>query len=234
MTVGNDVSQETVDSAAVFLFNLFIVEPQLTRAHAEEIRRTLGPFPASAAHKVSNTIKKILTYLPPDSPFAYSSSEQTSLTSSEDSTLMRKEFGHNIHFKFDTESIPAIDDDVIVKSKLTTGYDSLSDDETTGVASSNGNIFTQTFLNEMQKSLSKPAVKKMVAKSHPQLAPPPLSPYSGEWLKIKCKECVREGSTQLSWQDLYSAIFEPLSSGQENAAIENDVRLCCSAVHCVL
>ncbi len=224
--VSSDVSQETVDSTAAFLFNLFIGEPQLTRANAEEIRRTLGPFPASAATKASTTVKNILTYLPKDSPFT-SSSQETSSTSDKQIQMKKKEFGHNISFKFDTETSLVTGDGDHVKSKLSnqTGYDSLSEDESTVVANGDTNIFTQTILSGMQQTIRKPDKKKAVTKKQPvvESRSTPVLPYSGEWLKAQCKEVVRGGHMQLSGQELYLAIFEQLSSGQENEAIENDV-----------
>lgn len=221
--MGNDVSQETVNSAAAFLFNLFVEDPRLTRANSEAIRRTLGPFPASAATKVSTTVKNILTYLPSNSSLTRSSQEASS--SSAGKNEMKKEFGHNISFKFDIESLLIPSDGDYVKSKQTTGYDSLSEDESNDTTSNSTNIFTQTILDGMQQSISKPVAKKTgtTKKPAPLANSTPALPYSGEWLKAKCKVVAREGSSLLSWQELYSAIFEHLSSGQENAAIENDV-----------
>ncbi len=225
-SVSSDVSQETVDSTAAFLFNLFIEEPQLTRANAEEIRRTLGPFPASAATKASTTVKSILTYLPKNSSFTSSTQEASLATSDEKIQMNKKEFGHNISFKFDTETLLVTGDGDLVKSKLFNqgGYDSLSEDESTVVANGDTNIFTQTILSGMQQTIRKPDKKKAATKQQlvTQSHSTPVLPYSGEWLKAQCKEVVRGGHMQLSGQELYMAIFEHLSSGQEND-IENDV-----------
>lgn len=138
---------------------------------------------------------------------------------------MKKEFGHNISFKFDTETPLMLSDGDYVKSKHQTGYDSLSEDELSDVASNGTDLFTQTILDGMQQSIKKPMAKEKAAtqKSAPLTSRAPVLPYSGEWLKTKCIIVAREGSTLLSWQELYSSIFEPLSSVQENAAIENDV-----------
>ena len=229
LPVGNDEPQQTVDSAAVFLFNLFIGEPQLTRTHGEEIRRTLGPFPASAANKISSTVKKILTYLPSDSTFVRPSSDSKP-SASKEAVLMKKEFGYNITFKFDVETPDdgTIDNGDYVKSKHSatqTGYDSLSDDDSVSSSTKDTNIFTQTLLSGIQQSVSKPAEKKELPKPVPQSNSSPALPYSGEWLRSKCKECVREGMSGLSWHDLFSNLFELLSSSQDSEAIQSDVSM---------
>lgn len=236
-----------MDSAAVFLFNLFIAEPQLTRSHAEEIKRTLGPFPASAATRASNTIKRIVTYLLKDSHFLNSDEESSTSEGSRNDSQeaetmqMKKEFGHNITFKYETEfgtgsrstgladKSRLLDDDSYVKSKLTSGkpsgYDSLSDGESGDESTGGSNIVMQTIINGMQQSRPHPPVRKSL---DPQLSNVGGSSsvvtlaYGRDWLKEKCKGCVREGT--LPWLDLYQAVFEVLSSSRDDAAIQNDVR----------
>ncbi len=222
-----------MNSAAAFLFNLFIEEPRLTRANSEEIRKTLGPFPASAATKVSTIVKSILTCLPSNSSLTRSSQEASS--SSIEKHEMKKEFGHNISFKYDVEAPMVSSDGDYVKSKHQTGYDSLSEDESSEASNSGTNLFTQTILDGMKQSINKPVEKKKTASkmSVPEASPVQVLPYSGEWLKAKCKAVVREGNALLSWHELYLAIFEPLSSGQENAAIENDVSVTVHLSACV-
>ena len=231
LIVGNDEPQQTVDSAAAFLFNLFIGEPQLTRAHSEEIRRTLGPFPASAANKISSTVKKILTYLPSVSSFVGPSGDSKS-SSSKEAKLMKKEFGHNITFKFDIEMPNGglTDDGDSVKSKhlaLQSGYDSLSDDDSVSNSIKDSNIFTQTVLSGIQQSVTKPVTdKKEQPKPVPQSNSSPAVPYSGEWLRSKCKECAREGMVGFPWHDLFSNLFELLCSSEDSEALQSDVSHC--------
>jgi len=202
-SVGSEVPEKSVDSAALFLFNLFKGDPQLKRAHAEEIRRVLGPFPASAANAASSTVKAILTYLPPD--FSQKGDDKRQ----DKEALMKDEFGYNLTFKYENVS-----SEEEVRSK--SGYDSLSDDE----PECQSDTLTQTLLTGIQQSIARPVVEKPVK---PIASSARASPYNGEWLKTKCEECVKDGMVGMSLDVLYSGIFELLSSAQESSAIENDV-----------
>ena len=78
--------------AAVFLFGLFKDSAGVTRDKADKLRKTLGPYPASATTKVYSIVKKLTTLSPPidSTPQSCAVEEQGTLA---------KEFGHNIHFK---------------------------------------------------------------------------------------------------------------------------------------
>lgn len=231
--MGHEVSQQTVDSAAVFLFNLFITEPQLTRSQAEEIRRTLGPFPASAATKALNIVKNIAVYLPKDSNLLNSHEEQVSLERSQNGSQKaeisqtRKEFGSNIVFKYEPEFVADLqhhmDNDSFVKSKHTLDYDSLSDDEAVKDGSSLSNIVTKTIL----ETRPPPPIRTdpVQSRSNDGHSRSVVSfPYSGEWLKDKCRECVKESIIGLTWKDIHSVVFDMLCSSNDNGAIQNGVR----------
>ena len=252
--VGGDVSQETVDSAAVFLFSLFRSDPQWSRTHAEEIRRILGPYPASVATRACSIVSRILGFLPKkiDSQGdGVSGGNPHQLPT----TRMRKEFGHNIAFKFEDSAdnhskaknrtavaknrTGVTDDGVKSKlqgnshsqdtgllrplethgSKVSAGYDSLSDEE-----DGKPSLVASALLNSMKSgppSSEVPKTKK--PNGVKKMAPVVVAPYSGAWLKQQCQECTKHGLLEITWQDLYSAVFEHLSSTQDNTAIQNDV-----------
>ena len=237
-----------MDSAAVFLFNLFRSDPQWSRTHAEEIRRTLGPYPASVATRACNIVSRVLTFLPKklDSEGDGASGSNPHQVPT---TGMRKEFGHNIAFKFE-ETVDnysktknrtaatknrtlATDDEVKSKPQASTGsiaigcssqhdsagYDSLSDDEY-----GRPNLVTSALLNSMKNGppsseVPKPKKPNGVKK----LVPMVVAAYSGAWLKQRCQECTKHGLLGITWHDLYSAVFELLSSTQDDTAIQNDV-----------
>ena len=116
--VGDDTTQEAIEFAAVFLFGLFKDSTGLSRNEADKLRKTLGPYPASAATKAYSIVKKLTTLSPPIDATPQSSAVD------EQSTL-KKEFGHNIHFSSPIVYLP----DKIYKDSEICG-DSLSEDET--------------------------------------------------------------------------------------------------------
>ena len=255
-----------MDSAAVFLLDLFRSDPQWSRSHAQEIRCTLGPYPASVATRACNIVSQILTYLPKQ------------LASQEDGQSagknlsphqpypprLKKEFGVNIVFKFDENHSKSKSEVTHTKtragdlkggfrsklqansgsndaeflfpshspdSKPSSGYDSLSDEE-----EGRPNIVTSALLNGIKSgppppSLEVPKGKKITGAKGTSSRP--AAPYTGVWLKQQCQECTKHGLLGISWQDLYSAVFEHLSSTHDNTAIQNDVSsgilmLCCN------
>ena len=244
-----------MDSAAVFLFDLFRSDPQWSRSHAEEIRRTLGPYPASVATRACSIVSRILTYLPKQlasQEDGQSVGKNLSLHQPSPPRL-KKEFGHNVVFKFD-------DSDFKAKSRIThtktrtgdiesrfrsrfqansgskdaeflfpsqspdfkpsSGYDSLSDEE-----EGRPNIVTSALLNGIKSappSSEVPKGKKITGAKRTSSSAA-AAPYTGAWLKQQCQECTKHGLLGISWQDLYSAVFEHLSSTHDNTAIQNDV-----------
>ena len=121
-SVGDDATQETIEFAAVFLFGLFKDSTGVTRDEADKLRKTLGPYPASATTKAYSIVKTLTTLSPPINATPQSSAIE------EQSTL-KKEFGHNIHFNNPLVYAPD-------KTCKDTEHceDSLSEDETSGDA----------------------------------------------------------------------------------------------------
>lgn len=115
MTVGDDTTQEAIELAAVFLFGLFKDSTGVTRDEADKLRKTLGPYPASATTKAYSIVKKLTTLSPP-----INGSPQSSAV--EEQSTLKKEFGHNIHFNNPLVHLP---DKVCIDFG-----DSLSEDET--------------------------------------------------------------------------------------------------------
>lgn len=197
--VGSDVSQETVDSVAVFLFNLFATNEAYTRSCAEEIRRTLGPFPAGAASDACNIVRRIVSLVP----------EGCSSLTVKKECQSSEEFGKNITFKhmqpmnFDNR-----------REDSDRGYDSLSDDE----AAKNSDLIISLFNDSEASSHPSSSLEDVPSVPSGQKA---SSKCTGEWLKEKCQSCVSMG--EMEWQDLYSAVFELLSSAEDNSTIQNDV-----------
>ena len=206
--VGNDVPQDAVDSASVFLFNLFMKDQIWSHAHSEAIRRALGPFPASAASTACNVVKHIISLLPE----GWSCEAEGSSTEQCEPV---REFGHNIPFKF-TEHAP-------YSERTSSGYDSLSDDEELATDSQ---LLSGLFCD----AAAPPATCHVTDQVS---ALPGGSMYTGEWLKMQCQSCSKENtSSGLEWQDLYSTVFEYLSSSEENSGIENQVVILNACYRC--
>lgn len=202
--VGNDVPQDVVDSASVFLFNLFMKDQTWSHSYSEAIRRALGPFPASAASTACNTVKHIVSLLPE----GWSCKAEGSSSTGQCEPV--REFGHNIAFKY-TEHAPD-------PERTSSGYDSLSDDEELATDSQ---LLSGLFCDATAVPATCHVTDVVSAKDSPL---PGGSKYTGEWLKMQCQSCSKENtSSGLEWQDLYSAVFEYLSSSEENSGIENEV-----------
>ena len=123
LTVGDDATQEAIEFAAVFLFGLFKNSTGVSRNEADKLRKTLGPYPASATNKAYSIVKKLTTLSPQIDASPHSSAVD------EQSTL-KKEFGHNIHFT--SPLVYSLD-----KNYKDSEYfgDSLSEDETSNETS---------------------------------------------------------------------------------------------------
>ena len=218
--MGGDFSQGTVDSAAIFLFDLFSAEPKMTRSHAEEIRRMFGPYPASTVNRICKTVETILTSLPD----GWGKPADTMETVQD--TKKRKEFGHNIQFKFSDGFLDGPLSSKSAENFDLSGYDSLSDSEEVPVKSKLVDFVAST----LQSNSTVVTAKRLTDVPKASLVPGAVSvghaPHSSEWLVEQCKVCLREGqfAGELTWQDLYQAVFEHLSSPRDNMIIQNDVR----------
>ena len=233
-SAGEEVAVTVVDSAAVFLFTLFSLDQRWTREHAEKIRKNLGPFPASAANRACEAVKKILKF----SPEKIDSTRDPSNDVASVDTELKKEFGHNIVFSAPVnliEEVRTFNDKRrgCVEGKRQGGgeqgvcdgvQDSLSEDE-----ASEGDAFSRTFLDSMapkkKSSDSTPngGATKIKLQSDGRCGDPAPNPYSSEWLIERLQGCCA-GRGNRPWHDLYMDVFELLSSTQGSSLIQSDVR----------
>ena len=244
--------QATVDSAAVFLVLLFLPNPRLTRSHAEEIRRTLGPYPASAATKVCATAKNLVLLLPSDQMAGNrggsgeSSSRETGSASS--SSVVREEFAVHVAFKFDSrlsvggsldvsgsqhgtkeKGLTAKKSSSLQSHKPPDGYDSLSDSDHEDTSARS---ITDAFLIGIELQSSDLLLKDREVKGQTSARPEAgdgggVLEHSGGWLRQQLQALTRsDGLSGVAWDELFSAVFELLSSARDNGSIENDVRVC--------
>lgn len=198
-----------IDEASVFLYELFVKSPDWSRSHGEDIRRTVGPYPASVATRACDIVKRIARSLPETSGEGRVHGRGTD----RERGLMDQEFGCKIAFMFEDNLLPhgevcsdsGSESDVVVKSK-------------------ERDVVTMTILNEM--SSQKPRSVQQHAKQHAykysasqdSSKTSTSSVYGTSWLQQQCRECDVDG---LSWQQLFAQLFDLLIS--QTPSIENEV-----------
>lgn len=191
-----------VESTAVFLYGLFIEEPDWCRKHGEAIKKAVGPYPAGAATKACSVVKNIASCLEPQ--------QQQSLGEGAPVNAP-KEFGLKIGFKFEANFFSPLSDGA--PSSATA--DSLSEDELDGQPSRNTVI--STLLNGLDRESCDHQVTGL-DQQHPQS--PAKSGYGGGWLEGVSRRIVVAG---MPWQQVYSQLLDILSVDSTSSAIENDV-----------
>ena len=225
LLVGEDVATAVVDSAAVFLYSLFSSDQRWTREHAEKIRKTLGPFPASAANRACETVKKILALSP-------EKIDNTSKNPPSENSESIKEFGHNIVFSTPANllEVTTYSGKRVGNGGMTEASDSLSEDEEVTESDAFSRAFLVGMATKTKTDSSNDRVKsKLKTKSSGSDAAvmatgdhiPKL--YSSDWLVRRLQECCHGDQGSMSWNDLYTAVFEVLSSAQDSSLIESDV-----------
>jgi hypothetical protein len=222
--VGDDVATAVVDSAAVFLYILFAVDQRWSREHAEKIRKTLGPFPASAANRACESVKRIVKLLPEN--IGDDSKNSTDKETHVQDKEMKREFGSNIVFaspKNIREEVAAFSSEENGGQEI--GRDSLSEDE-----EAESNAFSQALLMGMaQTSKTDSGGERVKSKTISSGKPAGVvamgtgdpAPYTSEWLAGKLKVVCAGGG--MTWNDLYMAVFDVLSSAQDNSAIQGEL-----------
>lgn len=63
-TVGSEESEDTVECGAAFLFDVFKSVDNVGKREATQLRNTFGPYPATAATKVCQTVRRIVSWMP--------------------------------------------------------------------------------------------------------------------------------------------------------------------------
>ena len=157
-------------------------------------------------------------------------------------TGLKKAFGHNIVFRVPTnlqERVVTFSEkdgrksgqerEVGDEDRSEAIHDSLSEDEAT-----EGDAFSRAFLNGMASKRKTRTDSKRTSNTETKSSrdtdvgagavSSSSTPYSSEWLVQQLQVCCSGGGC-VPWRDLYVAVFELLSSGQDSSVIQNDVRL---------
>lgn len=214
-----------VESASVFLYDLFSSSPEWCKSHGEAIRKTFGPYPASVAMKVCDIAKSITLCVSTneESNSGSDSSINTGDTTgtSEKGDYLKEEFGAKLSgFKFNTNLMGG----AMVSVSVATIEDSLSEDEEEEVKSKN-DVISHTLLSGLNKSqqnktTNNQSIKNKKSKEIKNNISPP-SKFGVQWLQDQCKRC----GSELPWQQLYDQLFELLLSEIDATTLEVQVSL---------
>ncbi|KAL6488712.1 hypothetical protein MHYP_G00024530 [Metynnis hypsauchen] len=95
--VGTEFGQDTIESAAVFLFKTFHNKDQVGHEETRAIKQMFGPFPASAAEASCVAVGRLVALLGESHVEAFIQTQSSSKTVGHGAT-----FGRNITFSFDS------------------------------------------------------------------------------------------------------------------------------------
>ena len=200
---GIDDNLEAVEEVGVFLYQLFSESPEMSRSHGEAIKRQLGPYPAKVAINIANIIKRLSSHIiSNDSPISDSSNDN-----------MKEEFGHNILFTFsdnlmtDENPVPAVVNELLIDD-----VSSVEDDN-------NHQLITKGLMQGISKA-NRNHKQCQASKPTTSASNIVIVKYGRVWLERACEACNVQG---LSWQQLYSRLFDLLISDTEGPEMENEV-----------
>ena len=199
---GDELADNFIEDAAVFVFEVFGNTKQIGEKEARRIRDAFGPYPASVASKAFSVVQRLKK----------ACGDKSFFDESQTAAKVRKKFGSEIPFSFHGEIQCVISRPC--KSGDADDYDSISEDEadlmqhmmqlTDDIMSkrSNGEIPT----NDIQKGKTP--------------TDPNTTGYDGKWLQNVCHICCGEART---WKELYTLVFDTLSLSVESERIQEEV-----------
>lgn len=102
--VGTEQEEDTVESAALFLFKTFHNKDHVGQEETKALKQMFGPFPSSAATAACNAVYKIAAY--------FSEEELQTLISANKSASQNSQvqFGKNINFSFESFTLEYIEE----------------------------------------------------------------------------------------------------------------------------
>lgn len=195
-TVGADHAQETIESAAVFLFETFYNKDHVGTEETRAIKQMFGPFPPSAAEASCACVARLL------SPFEDSRVEEFIQTKSSRHNSQRgSTFGRNIAFSYDSYTV-----------------DPLEDLPLSGVQEENVNLDFVHFLNNPQSA------KKLSSEGELPSLTRSLSPREGAILRTEVEKYLIGGNMiSSSPEELCTSLFEMLASHRSDDELQNEV-----------
>lgn len=209
-TTGNLLGAEdqtAVESASVYLYNLFRYSPDWCRAHGDAIRKTFGPYPASVAIKACGIVKKINSY---NQTGETSSKDTDSSTTTTRGSDLIEEFGSMVTgFQFNTNLLGVSSTPVAMATE-----DSLSEEEE---VKSKSDVISHTLLSELSKSQGRQATNHITKQK--KVKNVKVNKFGSQWLQDQCKGC----DSEFPWQQLYQQLFELLLSEVDSTQLEIQV-----------
>lgn len=195
LSVGeSEISQDASESAAAFIFEHFKNTDQVSGVDTKILKNTFGPFPASAATKCYEIVKKLMQILPDD---AFDDAL------SKDSEAAHKRFGSKIKIDFTNEK-PLVSD----------SEDSEDDDP--NHVDEFVNLFKEKIaVDQTAKNLNLFGQPKVATK-----ATAPSNKQEPSWLLTQCQLYF---PNQESPENMATALYDILASTKNDAEIQNEL-----------
>ena len=194
---GGELSSAEVADVAAAVFEVFRSSQQVGKEEAKHLNAMIGPYPASVANNACAAVRRLRENC--SSEFLFEGKEVEN-----ESSKQPKEFGSSFPFSFTSDSQLGED---------RTFYDSLSEDEEDLVE-----CMVQLTDNVIAQGPNKegPTGNSFQDEFYPSVA------NGYEWLQHVCKMCC---GTNLTWRELYTSVFDVLSSKLDNVGIQGEVRV---------
>ena len=197
---GSELSSEEVGDVAVAVFEVFKASQRVGKEEARRLNAMIGPYPASVANNACAAVKRLRENC--GSGHLFESKEEEKV---KENSKQQKEFGSNFPFSFASK---------LHMEENGTGCDSLSEDEED--------------LAECMMQLTDNVIAQGPSRESPtggsfqdDFYSTVANSYDFKWLQQMCKLC--SGSTY-TWRELYTSVFDVLSSKMDSVAIQGEVR----------
>ncbi|XP_048883103.1 activating signal cointegrator 1 complex subunit 3 [Brienomyrus brachyistius] len=194
--VGTDLGQETIESAAVFLFKIFYNKDQVGHEETRAIKQMFGPFPSSAAGASCAAIGRLAALVDE------TKLETFVLAQSSNATSGCIPFGRNISFSFDSYGLDYLEG---------LPWDSLEEDDI--------NLDFGKFLTSHARQNG--AVDGAIASGSGHGAAPAAA---GVILQQEVERYLAQGHmSQSSPEELCTSLFEMLASQKTDDELQNEL-----------
>lgn len=195
-SVGSEHGQEAVESAAVFLFEIFYNKDHVGTEETRAIKHMFGPFPSSGAETSCSSVARLVASLG-------DAHVEDFIQSSRRATQRGSTFGRNVAFSYECYTL-----------------DPLEDLNSSGVHDEKDGLDFMNFLN-IQQSGRKVSEKEGIFPSGSS-----LTSGDENLLHSEVEKYLNGGSMiSSSPEELYTSLFEMLASQRSDDELQNEVCL---------
>ncbi|GFO03568.1 activating signal cointegrator 1 complex subunit 3-like [Plakobranchus ocellatus] len=198
--VGSEESAETVECGAAFLFDIFKSVESVGQREATQLRSTFGPYPATAATKACQLVRKLVGWLPEAALAQLSSQREEG-----DGAASNEEFGRSIKFSMSYNVEEEDKDDISSEEDELALEDNKKDFDLRykAAAASAASLSAQAETRGHKSSLE----------------------YGSEWMKELISKYFEGNDTALSLglTELSTTIYDVLSSQRSDNELQNEM-----------